>query len=91
MSVARTMQTKLEQALAPVSLEILDESDRHVGHAGHSGSGESHFQIRIVSTAFEGKSRVERQRLVYEVLAAELAGPVHALALVTRTPAEGAA
>ncbi|KZD12313.1 BolA family protein [Oceanibaculum pacificum] len=90
MTVAATMRSKLEQAFTPALLEIVDESHRHVGHAGHSGAGESHFQIRIVAPAFEGKSRVERQRLVYGVLAEELAGPVHALALTVRTPAEAA-
>lgn len=87
-SVAETMRQKLSAALEPTELDIVDESHRHVGHAGHDGRGESHFKLRIVSPAFAGQSRVERQRLVYRILAAELAGRVHALGLVTLTPDE---
>ena len=72
------------------ALDIIDDSHRHAGHAGHDGLGESHFQVRIVSDAFAGKSRVERQRLVYDLLAAELKDRVHALSLTTQTPAEAA-
>jgi len=87
-SVAETMRQKLSAALEPAELDIVDDSHRHVGHAGHDGQGESHFKLRIVSPAFAGQSRVERQRLVYRILAAELAGRVHALGVVTLTPEE---
>lgn len=87
-TVAERMRTKLEAAFAPVALKIVDDSHKHAGHAGARPEGETHFTVTIVSDAFAGKSRVDRQRLVYSTLAAELAGPVHALALVVRTPAE---
>jgi len=86
-TVAERMRTKLEAAFAPAVLEIVDDSHKHAGHAGARPEGETHFTVTIVSDAFAGKSRVDRQRLVYATLAAELAGPVHALALVLRTPA----
>jgi len=92
MSVAQSMETKLTQALQPVRLVIEDDSARHAGHAGHPGAGhkggESHFNLDIVSSAFAGQSRVARQRMVYQILADELAGPVHALSLKTATPEE---
>ena len=80
---------KLKKALAPVRLEVIDESHQHVGHAGHRPGGETHYRIYIVSPAFEGKSRLERHRLVNEALAGELAGGVHALAIHASAPAEG--
>ena len=88
MSVAETIRTKLTSALSPARLEIEDESAKHHGHSGWRPGGETHFNVTVVSTAFEGKSRLDRQRLVYDILAEELAGQVHALALSTRTPAE---
>ncbi len=90
MSLAETMNRKLTEALAPVRLEIVDESHKHEGHGGWRPGGESHFSVIVVSAKFDGKSRVERQRMVYQVLAEEMAGPVHALALTTKTPAEAA-
>ncbi len=88
MTVADTIREKLIAAFTPVDLVIEDESARHAGHSGARPSGETHFQVRIVSAAFEGLSRVERQRRVYAVLADEMRGPVHALALPTLTPGE---
>lgn len=88
MAVAEIIRSKLTEALSPARLEIVDESAKHQGHAGWRPGGETHFNVTVVSAAFDGKSRVERQRMVYEILADELAGPVHALALSTRTPAE---
>jgi len=92
MSVAASMQEKLTSVFAPVALEIEDQSTRHAGHAGATradGSrGETHFHVRLVSSAFEGLTRVERQRRVYAALKDELAGPVHALSLSALTPAE---
>lgn len=90
MQIAERMRRTLEESLAPARLEIIDDSDRHAGHAGHDGRGESHFRVRIVSEAFAGRSRVERQRLVYDLLAAELKDRIHALSLTTETPAEAA-
>ena len=88
MSVANAMRTKLTDALAPTMLEIVDESHLHQGHAGHDGRGESHFAVTVASEAFAGKNRVARQRMVYGILADELADRVHALSLKTLTPEE---
>ena len=88
MSVADTIRRKLTERFVPVRLDLVDESERHAGHAGARPEGETHFALTIVSAAFAGMSRVARQRLVYEALAAELASRVHALSLTTRTPEE---
>jgi BolA protein len=92
MSVAADIRDKLTAAFAPTALEVRDESARHAGHAGATrddGSrGETHFHVRLVSHAFEGVSRVERQRRIHAALAEELAGPVHALSLSALTPSE---
>jgi BolA protein len=92
MMVAADIRDKLTSAFAPEWLEVVDESARHAGHAGATrgdgSQGETHFQVRIVSAAFEGLSRVERQRRVYAALKDELAGPVHALSLSALTPSE---
>ncbi len=89
MSVEDQIREKLTRAFAPVALEVVNDSHRHAGHAGSPGTGESHFAVKVVSAAFAGKSRVERHRLVNQALAAELAGPVHALAIDARAPDEG--
>ena len=88
MTVADRIRTKLTEGLAPVRLDIVDDSHRHVGHAGHDGRGESHFRVSVVSTAFVGLSRVERQRRVYALLRDELADRVHALSISALTPDE---
>lgn len=88
MSVADQIKTKLEAAFEPEFLELINESDKHLGHAGHDGSGESHFKLRIVSSRFEGKSRIERQRMVHNILKQELSGPVHALSVQAKAPKE---
>ena len=90
MTVQETLRAKLTAALKPTRLEIVDESHLHAGHAGARPEGETHFRIQIVSEAFEGQSRVARQRLVYGIVADELRTRVHALALSTRTPHEAA-
>ncbi len=88
MRVADRLRRKLTAGLHPVRLRIEDESHRHAGHVGARPEGETHFSVEIVSAAFVGESRVARQRRVYALLAEELAGPVHALALTTLTPEE---
>lgn len=80
---------KLQAAFAPVRLDVTDESESHAGHAGAREGGESHFHVLIVSEAFTGKSRLDRQRAVNAALAEELAGPVHALRMTVRSPREG--
>lgn len=86
--IAASIRNKLTRIFAPTELVVEDESARHAGHTGAKPGGETHFRVRIVSEAFNGLSRVERQRKVYAVLKGELAGPVHALALTTLTPDE---
>ncbi|HEV2561163.1 MAG TPA: BolA family protein [Rhizomicrobium sp.] len=88
MSVAQTIREKLAAAFSPAALEVEDESAKHAGHSGARPEGETHFRVRIVSAAFEGLSRVERQRRVYAALAEEMNSRVHALALTTLTPGE---
>jgi BolA protein len=88
MAVADTIRRKLSAALSPLRLDITDDSRRHAGHAGARAGGETHFTVEIVAAAFAGKSRVERQRMVYAALADELRVQVHALALATLTPDE---
>ena len=88
MKVRAAIERKLAQGLSPVRLVVEDDSARHAGHRGNDGGAESHFRVEVVSAAFAGKSRVERHRMVNVLLAEELAGPVHALQLATRTPDE---
>jgi BolA family transcriptional regulator, general stress-responsive regulator len=94
--MARNMSTKdaiinkLSEAFSPESLDVSDESHLHEGHAGHRPGGETHFRVYIVSPAFEGKSRIERHRMINEILAGELAGSVHALAIKAQAPGEAA-
>ena len=88
MSVADNIRDKLNAAFAPSELDVTDDSARHQGHMGHRHGGESHFSVRIVSTAFAGLSRVERQRRVYAALADEMKSQIHALALTCLAPNE---
>lgn len=85
------IRQKVTDAFNPTRLEIVDDSARHAGHAGaHAdGGGETHFNVVIESEAFAEKSRVERQRAVYAVLAEELDERVHALSLKLSVPGEG--
>lgn len=85
MSVAEVMKNKLNEELSPEKLVLEDESFMHAGHAGANPQGESHFNLLIVSDKFEGVSRVQRQRMVYNILADELKDRVHALSLRTLT------
>lgn len=86
MPMAAQMRQKLTEAFDPSVLEILDESEAHRGHGGWREGGETHFRVRMVADSFAGQSRVARQRAVHRVLADELAGPVHALALELAAP-----
>jgi BolA protein len=91
MHLRETIAEKLKAALDPESVRVIDESELHVGHAGHRPGGESHFRIYIVSKAFQGKGRIERHRMINAVLASELAGGIHALAIHAAAPGEGGA
>jgi len=81
MRVEDQITAKLHKAFAPEALEVVNDSHRHAGHGGSPGTGESHFTVKVVSRSFAGKSRVERHRMVNQVLAEELAGKIHALAI----------
>ncbi|MCZ6463566.1 MAG: BolA family transcriptional regulator [Proteobacteria bacterium] len=81
------IEQKLRDRLGAAHVEVVDESHRHVGHAG-AASGGGHFRATIVSEKFAGLSRVAAQRLVYETLADEMGGEIHALAMKTLTPEE---
>ena len=94
--IATRIRDKLTAGLAPDRREIEADSGRHAGHHHEGGvdgraGGESHFNVTVVSAAFEGQGRVQRQRAVNDLLRAELAGPVHALSIRALTPAEAAA
>lgn len=82
------IQAKLAQALQPSQLVVVNDSGRHKGHAGHDGSGESHFTVTVTSDSFTGKSRIERQRMIYDLLAYELQNGLHALSIKAFTPQE---
>jgi BolA protein len=91
--IATVIREKLTLAFAPQRIELEDDSWKHAGHHHEGGmdakdGGESHFQLTIVSDAFEGQGRVARQRAINAALRDELAGPVHALAVRAMTPAE---
>jgi BolA protein len=88
MTMKDNITKKLTEAFAPESVDVIDESHLHAGHAGHRPDGETHFRIYIVSQAFAGKSRLERHRLINALLASELAASVHALAISAQAPGE---
>jgi BolA protein len=79
------LHTRLSEALAPLELEIIDESARHAGHAG-AASGGGHYIVNIVSAAFEGKSLIQRHRLVYDAVGDMMHTEIHALSIQARTP-----
>lgn len=88
MNIKDLMMAKLAAGLAPTRLEIEDESHLHAGHAGAREAGETHYRIKVASASFSGKGRIERHRMIYALLAEEIAGGVHALALHAKTPDE---
>jgi len=88
MTTRDTITKKLSEAFVPESLDVVDESHLHEGHAGHRPGGETHFRVYIVSKAFDGKTRIDRHRMINTLLASELAGSVHALALHTYAPGD---
>jgi BolA family transcriptional regulator, general stress-responsive regulator len=90
MRVQEAISRKLTETFAPLSLQVLDESHHHEGHAGHRPGGETHFRIYIVAGAFRGKSRIARHRMINETLAHELKSGVHALAIHAAAPDESA-
>lgn len=90
MQVTIAIRERLTAALAPTRLELVDESARHAGHAGARPEGESHFRLTIVAAAFEGRSRIDRQRMVFAALGDLMEREIHALAISALSPAEAA-
>lgn len=86
--VATEMLARLNSALSPTRVELVDDSEQHRGHGGYNPAGESHFSLRIESAAFAGKSRVERQRLIYAALGDLMRERVHALSIRATAPGE---
>ena len=89
-SVAEQLRASLERSLQPSRLEIVDELARHHGHAGWREGGETHFRVVLVSAGFDGKSRIDRQRLVHAAAGDLLVERIHALSIKALTPAEAA-
>ena len=81
MSRQAEIRRRLEEAFTPETLDVLDESESHRGHAGFQDGGESHFRVRMKSTALEGQSRIARHRAVHAAIGPDLMGQIHALAL----------
>lgn len=90
MSRADRIRAAIETAFAPATVEVLDESHRHAGHAGARPEGETHYRVRAVAAAFAGMTRVARSRAVHELLAGEFQSGLHALSLSLQTPEEAA-
>ena len=85
---AARIEAALRHRFAPDLLEVIDDSQRHAGHAGAAPDGQTHYTVVMVSGQFAGQARVARSRDVHTVLAAEFADGLHALALTLRTPEE---
>ncbi len=88
MAMKNVITDKLIAAFAPQIVDVIDESHLHAGHAGHRAGGETHYRVHIVSEAFQGKSRIDRHRMINQTLSGELASTVHALAINAKAPGE---
>jgi BolA protein len=88
MTIEKKIRTRIEEKFDPVSYELVNESHKHGGHAGDDGSGQTHFKLMVVSDLFEGKSRLERQRLVNSALEDVFSLGLHALSLILKAPSE---
>lgn len=88
MSLRDTIEKKLQVEFDASVIDVVDDSERHLGHAGYREGGESHFNVMLVSSKFTGINRVARSRLVHDVLKLELASSVHALSLKLYTSEE---
>jgi BolA family transcriptional regulator, general stress-responsive regulator len=86
--VAAEMLRRLNSALSPTLIELIDDSEQHRGHGGHNPAGESHFTLRIESPAFAGRNRVERQRMIYAALGDLMRERVHALSIRATAPGQ---
>jgi BolA family transcriptional regulator, general stress-responsive regulator len=85
-TVKQRIEQKLQVAFQPTHLAVFDESAQHRGHAGHREGGETHFRVEIRAAQFVGQSRIDRSRAIHHVLAEELAGSIHALAISAEVP-----
>jgi len=83
---SQVIEQRLRERLGAEHVDVWDDSGRHIGHAGANGGG--HFRLRVVSSRFEGRSRLQSQRLVYEALGDLMVSDIHALQMQTLTPAE---
>jgi BolA protein len=88
MSAEARIRETLMLGLRPLRLDVINESELHAGHRSSPGTGESHFRVVVVADSFKGRSRLERHRMVNDLLAAELRGGVHALAIKAYAPGE---
>ena len=86
--VATEMLARLNSALSPTAIELVDDSEQHRGHGGYNPAGESHFSLAIESQDFVGKNRVERQRMIYAALGDLMRERVHALSIRATAPGE---
>lgn len=86
--VATEMLKRLNSALPGARIGLVDDSEAHRGHGGYNPAGESHFSLTIESAAFAGKSRLERQRMVYSALGDLMRERVHALTIRAKAPGE---
>lgn len=86
MSTKEEIEQRLEARFQPISLEVIDESHQHHGHAGWRAGGETHFRVRIIAAAFQDMGRLQRHRAINEALQDQLQGGVHALAIEAAGP-----
>jgi BolA protein len=86
--IATEMVARLNSALSPTSIELIDDSEQHRGHGGYNPAGESHFTLRIESAMFVGNNRVQRQRMIYAALGELMESRVHALSIRATAPGE---
>lgn len=86
MSMTSIIREKLQTSLNPISLEVINESEMHAGHAGSPGTGESHFRVKITSECFIGQTRLKCHQMINEILKEELKNKIHALAIETKAP-----
>ena len=88
MNTEESIRRLIEEKLSPSHLEVKNQSHLHEGHTGHDGSGESHFQLTVVSQKFSGLSKIERHRMIYAILDSLFKDRIHALSLCAQTKEE---
>ncbi len=89
MKMSKIIENKLVKAIKPDFIEVIDESSKHIGHAGAKPEGETHFNITIISTIFEGMSRIKCHQMIYKILKDEMNSSIHALAIKTTSSSKG--